>query len=182
MSESNYTEFLKRLETSYPHAMRNVYCGVSIDEGWYHIVERLVAQMRHHIKWKRERRARDLLLNRAIKRGRDAVMQHVTKGKVPSMFDEERVDEYMAAGPVEPTPRVNHIEIHQIKEKFGGLRFYFQGGDEYCRGLEVMAEEWAANTCEVCGERGSVRGGGWMKSLCDEHEAERQKRYKEREV
>lgn len=182
MSESNYNDFLKRLEAEYPRAMRNVYCGISIDEGWYKIVERLVAQMRHHIKWKRERRTHDLRLNRAIKQGRDAVMKFVTKGKAPSMYDENRVDEYMENGPVEPTEYVSHIEIHQIKEKFGGLRFYFQGGDEYCRGLEVMAEEWAANTCEICGERGSVRSGGWMKSLCDAHEAERQKRYQEREV
>lgn len=182
MPDSKYTEFIKRLEDTYPQAMRNVYCGISIDEGWYHIVERLVAQMRHHVKWKRERRARDLLLNRAIKRGRDAVTQYVTKGKVPSMYDEERVNEYMEAGLVEPTPRVNHIEIHQVKEKFGGLRFYFQGGDEFCRGLCDMAEEWASCTCEICGERGTARPGGWVKSLCDVHEAERQQRYKERQV
>jgi hypothetical protein len=176
MSEvENYDAFIKRLEEIYPRAMRNVYCGVSIEQGWYHIVERLVSQIHHHVKWKRSRRARDLQLNRAIKKGRDAVLKVIAqKGKEPNVWDQERADELFEAGEFTPSDVVPHIEIHQIKEKFGGLRFYFQGGDEYCRGLVTMAEEWAANTCEECGERGEIRTGGWHKSLCAVHHGERE--------
>jgi hypothetical protein len=59
----------------------------------------------------------------------------------------------------------------QIKEKFGGLRFYYDGGDEYISGLVSMAESWAGNTCETCGEKGERRSGGWIRTLCDKHEA-----------
>ena len=72
---------------------------------------------------------------------------------------------------------VEQVVVMQIKEKFGGLRFYYSGGDMFIRGLVTMAEEWAHVTCEKCGNPGHYsRSGGWIKVLCDEHEAERQKR------
>ena len=73
----------------------------------------------------------------------------------------------------------NHIPqvtVAQIKEKFGGLRFYYSGGDETIDGMVSMAESWASKTCETCGKPGLSRNGGWIKTLCDEHEAERQQR------
>ena len=75
---------------------------------------------------------------------------------------------------------VEQVAVMQIKEKFGGLRFYYDGGDDYVRGLVTMAESWAAHTCEECGERGEHRSGGWIRTLCDKHEAERQELLKER--
>ena len=68
------------------------------------------------------------------------------------------------------------VVIEQIKEKFGSLRFYYQGGDEYIAGLVSMAESMAGVTCEDCGSIGESRNGGWIRVLCDEHEAEYQKR------
>ncbi len=68
----------------------------------------------------------------------------------------------------------------QVKEKFGGLRFYYEGGDEVIDGMVRMAESWASVTCETCGKPGHMRTGGWIRTLCDEHEAERQSRLAER--
>lgn len=68
------------------------------------------------------------------------------------------------------------VVVRQIKEKFGGLRFYYDGGDESVAGMVRMAESWAVHTCEECGKPGKSRSGGWIKTLCDEHEVERQKR------
>lgn len=73
---------------------------------------------------------------------------------------------------------IEPVVVHQIKEKFGGLRFYHDGGDQFVRGLVTMAEEWAHVTCEECGHPGESRSGGWIRTLCDEHEAERQERLK----
>lgn len=66
------------------------------------------------------------------------------------------------------------VTIIQIKEKFGGLRFYYSGGDDTVRGLVKMAESWASTACEECGEPGTLRSGGWVRTLCDKHEAEYQ--------
>ena len=76
---------------------------------------------------------------------------------------------------------VPQVVVGQIKEKFGGLRFYYDGGDEQIRGMVSMAEAWAARTCETCGAPGKRRDGGWIKTLCDTHEAERQQRVKQYE-
>ena len=72
------------------------------------------------------------------------------------------------------------VVVAQIKEKFGGLRFYYDGGDDVVDGMVRMAESWAAHSCEECGKPGKSRSGGWIRTLCDEHEAERQARMKER--
>lgn len=78
-------------------------------------------------------------------------------------------------------PVVEQVVVAQIKEKFGGLRFYYDGGDDRVYGMVRMAEAWASHSCETCGAPGTSRSGGWIKTLCDQHEAERQQRNKEYE-
>lgn len=79
-----------------------------------------------------------------------------------------------------PIPdEVTQVVVMQVKEKFGGLRFYYSGGDQYVRGLVDMAEAWCDETCESCGERGTKRYEGWIRTLCDKHEEERQERMKQ---
>jgi len=71
------------------------------------------------------------------------------------------------------------VVVDQVKEKFGGLRFYYHGGDNVVDGMVRMAESWAACTCETCGESGTLRGGGWIRTLCDKHEEEYQRKRNE---
>lgn len=61
------------------------------------------------------------------------------------------------------------VTVTQIKEKFGGLRFYYDGGDATVDGMVRMAESWAGKHCEECGKPGKSRSGGWIRTLCDEH-------------
>lgn len=74
----------------------------------------------------------------------------------------------------------HQVVATQVKEKFGGLRFYYDGGDDYISGLVSMAESWADHTCEECGAPGKLRHGNWIRTLCDKHEEEYQARIKER--
>ena len=71
------------------------------------------------------------------------------------------------------------VVVDQVKEKFGGLRFYYHGGNDVIDGMVRMAESWAACTCETCGESGTIRGGGWIRTLCDKHEEEYQRKRNE---
>jgi hypothetical protein len=59
------------------------------------------------------------------------------------------------------------VKFDQIKEKFGGLRIYFSGGDDYVEGLVSMAGAMSYKICEVCGDRGSPNENGWISTLCD---------------
>jgi hypothetical protein len=70
---------------------------------------------------------------------------------------------------------IAQVEVDQIKEKFGGLRFYYSGGDDEISGMVRMAEAWADIACEECGAAGKRRSGGWIRTLCDRHEEEHQK-------
>lgn len=176
--EDRYEVFAKRMHDEFPR-----YCGegarfggYAIGEGWYPIIEALIGQIDHYTKWKRSMRVYDLRIARAKAKGREAVLKHITKGgKLPSDWDEERADQIMNTEQ-RITPKVDWIIINQIKEKFGGLRFYYQGGDDHISGMVTMVEVWAGHTCEKCGDKGTRRQGGWVRTLCDEHEAEYQAR------
>jgi len=61
------------------------------------------------------------------------------------------------------------VVVEQIKEKFGTLRFYERGGDTTTRAYVTFAEVMSAKLCEVCGNSGTLRGGGWIKTLCNTH-------------
>lgn len=64
----------------------------------------------------------------------------------------------------------------QIKEKFGGIRFYVNGPlDESVRALiREAADETSFHVCETCGEPGELRGQGWVHTACDACEAKLQ--------
>lgn len=57
----------------------------------------------------------------------------------------------------------------QIKEKFGMLRMYSEGGNDYIAGIVSLAEELSYKTCEVTGMPGSIHVKTyWLKTLSDD--------------
>jgi hypothetical protein len=64
-------------------------------------------------------------------------------------------------------PEVSQVVAAQVKEKFGGLRFYYRGGDEYVRGLVDMTSYLSNFTCEICGNFGKIKDDAWIKVRCD---------------
>ena len=72
---------------------------------------------------------------------------------------------------------VPQVTLDQVKEKFGTLRFYYTGGDDYIRGLVSMAESMSAVTCEECGNPGKQTHGGWIKTTCTPCEDKRAAEY-----
>ena len=67
---------------------------------------------------------------------------------------------------------VAQVTLNQVKEKFGTLRFYYSGGDDYIDGLVTMAESMSGVTCEDCGSPGTQTQGGWIKTACAAHRGE----------
>lgn len=63
---------------------------------------------------------------------------------------------------------VQQVEVTQIKEKYGKLRFYFNGGDTLIEGMVEFAEEVSGTICEHCGKEGTHREiRSWWTTICD---------------
>jgi hypothetical protein len=61
------------------------------------------------------------------------------------------------------------VKALQVKEKFGGLRFYTSGGnDDYVRGMISMAESLSFRICERCGkmDKDVSATKGWITTIC----------------
>jgi hypothetical protein len=56
--------------------------------------------------------------------------------------------------------------IFQVKEKFGGLRFYIGQGSDAIFARIAQAENESLRVCEECGAPGKPNGRGWVKTLC----------------
>lgn len=74
--------------------------------------------------------------------------------------------------------------LSQVKEKFGGLRYYANASNAYHIEATSDGEKWfdsdfirrigeaeaeSYRTCEKCGQPGFLRDTRWLRTLCDEH-------------
>jgi hypothetical protein len=150
MKESLYEQLVR----DNPDLFENGECEFSVGNGWYNILACLLGiitsdlnQARYQVKYYRENAANDL--------------------------DGKKLADAQAK---EQAAKDGLPKILQVKEKFGGLRFYYNGGTsaEYIDGAVCMAEAMASRTCEVCGRPGERRGGDWIQTLCDMHYNEQQ--------
>jgi hypothetical protein len=61
------------------------------------------------------------------------------------------------------------FEVLQVKEKFGGLRFYVNHANDGIRQRIQTAKGESFDTCEICGKPGELRESRWIRTLCEEH-------------
>jgi len=67
-----------------------------------------------------------------------------------------------------PAP-IPQVVASQVKEKFGGLRFYHNGGDDNIQGMVHLAEVLSCRICEECGKMNEevvCTGRGWISTRC----------------
>ena len=73
----------------------------------------------------------------------------------------------------------------QVKEKYGGLRFYVRAATDKHYQYITFAESMSYRTCGECGAPGKTYTDGWHMTLCDIHAAmngrEQQYEYEENE-
>jgi len=146
--------------------------GFECGDGWFQILNQLMGNIQHHIDWKERQREVAIKFNRMseqLKAGDSTLFDEEYKDLIGSDFKEKRRQELIDRYPIlipEPIPQVT---LDQVKEKFGTLRFYYSGGDDYIRGMVSMAESMSGVTCETCGKPGTRTGGSWIKTACKEH-------------
>lgn len=127
--------------------------GFECGDGWFNILNHACHLITHHIKHIEEQ-------------NRD------TEKYLKQIADGEKVYDWVMkkyeAGELKVVP-VPMFVASQVKEKFGTLRFYYSGGDDYIDGVVNMTESMSGATCEVCGAPGTVGGQGWISTRCETH-------------
>lgn len=148
--------------------------GFECIDGWYKIIDVLCGNIQSHIDWRRRQRLGDLRYNRALKKAlngdKSTLIKYHSYGSKVTDWTLKRVDDDIAAAKYRtPTEVISQVVAEQVKEKFGGLRFYYRGGDEFIHGLCSMAESMSYVTCEECGNPGKSNSGGWISTRCAAH-------------
>lgn len=106
----------------------------------------------------------------------DEIQSHIDNENISRQYKKER-------GELPPdAPDYPQIEATQVKEKFGGLRFYVNHYDDYVRGVISMAEAMSLRTCEHCGNPGKPdEESYWITTLCEPCQEENKRKWQKRE-
>ena len=162
--------------------------GFDCGDGWYNILNQLMGNIQHHIDWKEKQHNWAVKYNEMAQAGKSGnaelfadlvAREYADKPNIGADYIRERCEE-MIKNPLRDVPElVPQVTLDQVKEKFGTLRFYYTGGDEYISGMVTMAEAMSGCTCEGCGNPGDRHGGGWVRTLCTACEEQREKKQAE---
>jgi hypothetical protein len=143
--------------------------GFECGDGWFNILDQLMGSIQHHIDWRDKQRAGAIKYNEMAtqaKAGNFDLFEEDMKALPNDEYKEKRLGE-IVAGDFRSVPEsIPQVTLDQVKEKFGTLRFYYSGGDDYISGMVSLAESMTGVTCESCGNIGESRGGGWIHTYC----------------
>jgi hypothetical protein len=131
--------------------------GLECGDGWYNIIDILCGLLTSDYRQAQSRyeSIKDLVDQPRWEGSKDIITQEkIDEAKV-------RLDEEAAKVPV----------AVQVKEKFGGLRFYVQAATDKHYQYISFAESMSYRTCEECGNPGKTYTDGWHMTLCDIHAA-----------
>jgi len=142
--------------------------GLECGDGWYNIIDTLCGMLTSEYRGAQSRY--DHLAEVGI-----GNVLYGTKTVTQEALDEAKtkLDEETLKVPV----------AVQVKEKFGGLRFYVQAATDKHYNYISFAESMSYVTCEECGAPGKRYTDGWHTTLCDIHAAMagREQEYEENE-
>ena len=125
--------------------------GFEVGDGWFNILNGLSISIQGHIN------------GRTMERWRRRKQKREWKAM---SYEEQMKHTWMCE---EMEPRVPQVTVTQVKEKFGTLRFYYNGGDEAIENFIHMAEVMTYVTCDECGAPGRLGGKGWISVKCKKH-------------
>jgi hypothetical protein len=175
------TELQKQLFEKYPKIFRQrslpmtetcMCWGIDTGDGWYHILDALCGNIQAHVDWSRKQMAHYLKMQRIVKRviraGKVQEYANETWGDREYHADNKKKFLEMPLRFYQKPTLIEQVEAVQVKEKFGSLRFYTNGNDDYVDGLIRMAESMSAVTCETCGKPGKISGKGYISCKCPE--------------
>lgn len=128
--------------------------GFDCGDGWYNILDTLCGLLSSQYNHYKER------YNHLLEVGVGGVL-YGTK-----LVTQEQIDEAC----IKMNEEALKVPVAvQVKEKFGGLRFYVQAATDEHYNYITFAESMSYRTCEECGAPGKTYTDGWHRTLCDVH-------------
>jgi len=79
---------------------------------------------------------------------------------------QDHIDHRIAQLKTDEEKEMLQLIATQVKSKYGTLRFYYSGGDDYTAGLIHMAEAMSGKLCEFCGDKATYQTKGWITNIC----------------
>jgi hypothetical protein len=144
MTEQQFEDFAKRWPEIF---QKSGDFELSAGPGWISLLDTLFGLLSYDLESKKRR------LKYALENPTAKMLESTDSLK--ALVDQARED----------LPR-----IVQVKEKFGTLRFYTGTAVSTEMSAYIQfAESMSGKICETCGSPGTVRTGGWLKTLCDNH-------------
>jgi hypothetical protein len=153
--------------------------GFECGDGWFNLLDQLMGNIQHHIDWKLKQQQWAIDYNQMAaeaKAGNFDLFEKANESITDQAYKEKRLAEIIAGDFREVPKPITQVTLDQVKEKFGTLRFYYQGGDDYISGMVSMAESMSGVICESCGNPGEQTRGGWIKTICEPCKTEREER------
>jgi hypothetical protein len=170
-------------EVGLPASQSCMGFGLECSDGWFPIIHSMCSLIQNHITQTRQNIASTRNFNRVLKQaidGNPTNLKYYFKNRLGCNDEqiEERLKKVLEAKNfcTEYSKPPTQLVFTQIKEKFGTLRVYSTGGDEFCSGVISMAQVMSSITCEECGMPGKVRRGGWIITLCDTCDQQRKEK------
>ena len=135
--------------------------GFEVDDGWYMLLDVLIGEIKQYLDNENENRKTEIRSKFWRKWIRYFFNISYNKKGIKKFL--EWFEEKLPKG-IEPMT----LHLTQVKEKYGGLSFYYNGGDDTIYGMVRFAEELSYHICENCGSTTNVsQTEGWIKTLCD---------------
>lgn len=138
--------------------------GFACGDGWFALIDTLCASLMHSVK-----RARDGYESRLHTRQRIETGSVTADQKGFDFLKNYSSDEAIAAAKLEWEQEHANIPVAvQVKEKFGGLRFYANGVTDAQDTMIQFAESMSYRICETCGTTTNVQlyTDGWHRTRC----------------
>lgn len=146
--------------------------GIETGPGWYNIIDQLCHNIQWHIDGTAKARegavAYNIMRQQASIGNWKLFDEYHDFATLPAQIERYK-DELLKSSARKVFDLVPQVVAAQVKEKFGTLRFYYDGGDSVIEGMVYMAESMSGVTCEVCGAPGITGGRGYISTKCEVH-------------
>lgn len=138
--------------------------GFDVDDGWFWLIDNLCNSIQSYT----DNNSKRWRIKNKITRAFFEVFKHqrlYSKFKfirhfLHILYEKSEKEEYES---------ICQVTVDQVKEKFGGLRFYYSGGDDIIHGMVWLAESMSYDICEICGSTENIgKTKGWIKVICED--------------